>query len=75
MMRFRRGQRVRFIGHTFLSGLPQGIVGTVAEVSGFFGKSIYPDPAKRMVWVEWDNRRPLGVYKFELEHITEEETV
>jgi hypothetical protein len=47
---FNAGQRVKECC-TIMGAAPCGTLGTVIERGG----SIYSDPAKRMVWVRWDN--------------------
>lgn len=60
-----KGMRVRNIS-TF-APIPKGTTGEVAEVATFGGRSIYSDPAKRMVFVRWDNGAQVAVFKTELE--------
>lgn len=69
MATFREGQRVRHTGRFFLTGVPENATGTVALVAGANGESIYPDPARRMVFVSWDNSLPKAVFRNELEPI------
>jgi len=69
--RFRLGDRVRKIG-CFFGGTPEvplGTMGTVSEVATFGGRSIYPDPARLMVFVEWDNGAAIGVFRREVEKV------
>lgn len=61
----RLGLRVRNTG--FCSGVPRGETGTISEVAGFRGPSVYCDPSRRMIFVDWDNGQQLGVFKWELE--------
>lgn len=60
--RFRLGDRVK-MGALFGGVVPYGTTGTVAQVAGVRGKSIYPDPLKLMVFVEWDNGRKSGDFR------------
>jgi hypothetical protein len=65
--RFREGMRVRSVGYSFISGVPNDMTGTVASVAGFKGKSIYSDPLKKMIFVKWDDGQQRAVFKRELE--------
>lgn len=67
--RFKRGDRVQTTGFDIYSGLPEGSRGTVSEVATFSGKSIYPDPAKRLVFVSWDNGGQFGIGKHQIEKL------
>lgn len=69
MAQFKEGDRVRNIGYLFSTGIPTGTLGTVATVRGINGVSIYPDPCKRMIFVNWDGERACGVFKNELEKV------
>jgi hypothetical protein len=64
-IRFRLGMRV--CNRSYMNGLPIGATGTVALVAGVRGKSIYCDPSRVMVFVQWDNGTAHGVFRGELE--------
>lgn len=64
-IRFREGMKVR--NRSYSAGVPVGTEGTVATVAGFRGKSIYCDPSRIMVFVQWANGQSFGVFKGELE--------
>lgn len=60
-MAFKLGQRVRYTGSSLL-GPVRGSVGTVALVATGKGKSIHPDPSRKMTFVQWDNNTAEGVF-------------
>jgi len=62
---FRLGMRVK--NRSFASGAPIDMTGTVAEVAGFKGKSIFCDPSRMMVFVKWDDGTAFGVFRAELD--------
>lgn len=62
----KEGMRVRCVGYQFITGVPAGECGTVARSS--FG-TLYSDPLKRLVNVEWDSIGRRGVTRAELEHV------
>jgi len=62
---FHEGQRVRCT--SYIAGVPYGATGTVAKVAGVRGASIYCDPSRLMVFVDWDEYPPVGVFRGELE--------
>jgi hypothetical protein len=62
------GMRIRAIGWDN-SGVPHGTLGTVAKVATVGGKSIYPDPCRKMIFAHWDNGMKVGVFKFEAEQV------
>jgi hypothetical protein len=64
-IRFRDGMRVR--NRSYLAGVPVGATGKVGLVAGFRGKSIYCDPSRLMVFVNWDSGQSFGVFRGELE--------
>jgi hypothetical protein len=70
--RFKQGDRVEMRG--FDPSVRKCRLGTVELVKTFSGKSVYPDPAKAMVFVKWDceeDDEPLsiGVFKSTVEKI------
>ena len=67
--RAREGMRVRCIGYGFATGVPLGTEGTVGLVATGRGKSVYSDPCRLMVFVNWDNGQSHAVFKQELEKI------
>jgi hypothetical protein len=52
--RFQVGDRVQLLGWDPISGISDGSLGTVALVRGLGGVSPYPDPARRLILVRWD---------------------
>lgn len=66
-MRFKLGDRVK--NHSYLAPVPVGMTGAVSLVAGFKGKSIYCDPCRLMIFVDWDNGQSIGVFKKELTRI------
>jgi len=66
-IRFKEGMRIKLNRYDFYSGYPEGAAGTVAKVATIGGKSIYPDPMKLMVFVDFDNYAPMGIPKGLLE--------
>lgn len=81
---FKAGDRVELQGSRILypdifahflleiakGGHPTGTVAAVAIPGG--KKSVYPDPLRKMVFVEWDEGRPSGVYRRDVQKIMEE---
>jgi hypothetical protein len=65
MIRFREGMRVRCT--SVIADVPRGTTGTVGTVATGRGKSIYPDPSRMMVFVDWDNGTSIGVFRWEVE--------
>ena len=69
------GDRVKFTGNPAAAMLytegapPEGTEGTIQTCSGAHGMSIYPDPARKMVFVRFDNGWRGGVYKRDLDLI------
>ncbi len=59
--RYRSGDRVQLVVPDFYSGLPEGATGTVALIYGFHGTSPYPDPARRLLFVTWDEYGQVSV--------------
>jgi hypothetical protein len=68
-IRFKEGMAVKLNRFDFYSGIPEGATGTVGKVATIGGKSIYPDPMKLMVFVNFDdNKYPsMGIPKGLLE--------
>jgi hypothetical protein len=62
-----KDQRVRHIGQSFLTGVPTDELGTVAEVATGRGRSIFSDPGRQMVFVEWDTVPAKAVFRREIE--------
>ena len=60
---FRHGQRVRHIGHSFMTGIPNDMLGTVDNPKQSFLKG------KGFTYVEWDNGDWRGVFTRELEKV------
>jgi hypothetical protein len=53
--KFNFGDRVRCSFTDPYSGVREGDEGTVSVVSGLRGKSVHPDPLKRLLMVKWDS--------------------
>jgi hypothetical protein len=53
--RFNFGDRVRCTFTDPYSGVSEGDEGVVDVVAGFKGKSVHPDPYKKLLFVKWDN--------------------
>jgi hypothetical protein len=72
---FREGDRVMFVGQPFIVDMKIGDFekGTVVKGPGISGRSIYSDPARKMVFVDWDNGEYFAVFKRELERIDDRE--
>ena len=68
---FKEGDRVRVVSPAamILSGIPEGAEGTVRSIAGAGGRSVYPDPAKRLVYVEWDQYPGKAIGRGEVEKI------
>lgn len=69
MKRFKLGDRVRQCC-VFGGAAPCGATGTVALVAGVRGQSIYCDPSRIMVFVQWDSGVGAGEFKRYLEKIS-----
>ena len=69
--RFKAGDRVRMTGYDFYSGAREGQTGVAALISGFHGKSVYPDPAHMLVFVRWDDGAEYSVPVKLLERVRE----
>ena len=67
--RLKLGDRVRCTTIAAFSGVPQGSLGTIGTVPGFYGLSIHPDPSKMMTYVEWDDHLPCRVFTKHLEKV------
>ncbi|MBD2745813.1 hypothetical protein IC232_03790 [Microvirga sp. BT688] len=65
--RFEQGMRVRCTAH--FAGVPKDTLGTVGMVATGKGPSIYCDPGKNLVFVNWDNGQQKGVFRGELERV------
>jgi hypothetical protein len=63
--RFQEGMRVRCTA--LFAGIPKDTLGTVGKVATGRGPSVYCDPGKNMVFVNWDNGQQKGVFRGELE--------
>lgn len=66
---FKEGDRVRLTNYDFYSGIPEGAEGTVGLIYGFHGRSPYPDPARRLLFVNWDEHGQVSVPKGMVERI------
>jgi hypothetical protein len=49
--------------------IPKDTFGTVGKVATGRGPSVYCDPGKNMVFVNWDNGQQKGVFPSELERV------
>jgi len=63
------GDRVMLNNPDFYSGVPEGATGTVASIRGATGVGPYPDPMKRLVFVDWDEYGQISVPRKYLERI------
>jgi hypothetical protein len=59
--KFNFGDRVRCVWTDPYSGIREGQEGKVDVISGFKGKSVHPDPFKRLLWVKWDDGQSASV--------------
>lgn len=66
-IRFREGMRVRNVSYS--AGVPVNTTGRVGVVAGVRGKSIWCDPSRKMVFVNWDTGASFGVFKWEVERV------
>lgn len=66
--RFREGMRVRCV--SYAAGVQVGTLGTVATVAGVRGRSIWCDPSRHMVFVQWDTGHAFGVFRCEAEEVS-----
>jgi hypothetical protein len=67
VVRFKEGLRVKCVARS--TGVPLNTTGTVGKVATIGGKSIFCDPTRKMVFVNWDNGQKMGVFKWELERV------
>ena len=63
-IRFQEGMRVRCTA--LFAGVPKDTLGTVGLIATGRGRSVYCDPAKNMVFVNWDNGQQKGVFRGEI---------
>lgn len=61
-----KGKRVICVGYN--ADVPYGSIGTISEVATVGGRSVYSDPLKKMIFVEWDGHPAVAVFKWELEY-------
>lgn len=66
---YREGDRVELVAYDSYSGVKRGARGTVSKVATIGGKSVYPDPMKLLVMVQWDDGRYASVPRGKLEHV------
>jgi hypothetical protein len=60
-MKFQAGDVVRTTGYDFYTGIGPGNEGVCRMIQGFHGKSVYPDPRKMLVFVEWETGDQISV--------------
>lgn len=69
---FKIGDRVRMAGYDLFARqpIPKGATGTVAGIRGWSGGvSPYPDPLKKMVFVDWDQFGEQSTWRTALEKV------
>lgn len=69
--RFKAGDRVRATGYDFYSGTLAGALGVASLIAGAHGTSVYPDPARILVFVTWDDGSQHSVPAKLLERVRE----
>ena len=70
--KFKEGDRVRANWSDPYSGVPKGAKGTCALIATVGGKSVYPDPSKLLVFVNWDEHGEKSVPRSILDRIKSE---